>query len=159
MTKKKSGGRGPRDKGNKYENSIAKRLDTWLKDRFGLIGDIRYFSRTPRSGGWRTDVPQGLEDKIVGDLVTPYWWPWAIECKDQKTWSFPAWIKQIKGEIADVGSSKSWMIVAHEHGTRNDYVLMPFDVFIELLGEAIWNLVSDDFKKHWGLEDPGVPES
>lgn len=136
---KKTGGRGPRQKGNKYELKIAKLLDRWAKDALNLPKDVTLFSRTPRSGGWRTDVPVGLENTIVGDLVTPEWWPWAVECKDQKTWSFPAWVKQIKGELKDTRSTKGWMVVTHEHGTGNEYIFLPLEDFLRFLD---WQMIA-----------------
>ena len=133
VKKKKTGGRGPRQKGNKYELDISKMISNWAIRVFQLDPDIPLFSRTPRSGGWRTDVPVGLENTVVGDLVTPEWWPWAVECKNQKTWSFPAWIKQIREDIQDTRSTKSWMIVNHEHGTSNEFVMLPLEDFLEYL--------------------------
>jgi len=132
---KKTGGRYPKSKGNAYENKIAKKLDAWLRKALPFFRNVSrpLFSRVPRSGAWRKDTPLGLEDKVVGDIVTPASFPFVIEAKNQKTWSFPSWMREIRGEIEDAESTKPWAIIVHEHNTSNEFIFIDFDLFMDLV--------------------------
>lgn len=142
---KKTGGKGPRTKGNRYELDIAKRLNKVVCSVLGLSeGGPPLFSRTPRSGGWRRDVPVGLENQVIGDLVTPIWWPWAVECKDHKTWAIPAWIKQMEGAIKESRSIKDWILVVHKYRSSDDYVVMHLDSFLHLVSLSLDRVVADE---------------
>jgi len=101
--------RNQKQKGNRYESKIAKRLSDSLNI------ELR---RNPGSGNmerWKGDiVPIEDEDRIKFD--------WCIELKNQKTLKIPAWIRQVEEEAKEV--NKKPVLVFHLHGTSKEYAVM-----------------------------------
>lgn len=108
-------------KGDGYERAIAK--------IFGAKYNIN-LKRTPQSGGFakkseKADDFRGditvVDDKIMLLLH--------LECKNQKTWALPAWIKQAE---EDCPEGRVPVIVIHKHNTSKDYVVLSLDDFLEM---------------------------
>ena len=79
-------GKSSRNKGANYERTIAK----VFKEKLGVE-----LKRTPQSGGFAKDSSKG--DEFRGDIVSvddTIDFNLHIECKDQATWSLPAWLRQ-----------------------------------------------------------------
>ena len=66
-----------RNKGASFELDVSKKLSVWW---YGVKKAIR---RTPMSGGWSKTM-------AAGDLICEFEdsWPFSIECKHNKSWSF-----------------------------------------------------------------------
>lgn len=63
-------GKGCRDKGSRFEREVAKILRDWSGD------DTFQRAFLSRSQG-----------TVIGDIVTPKWFPWAVSCKCQERWN------------------------------------------------------------------------
>jgi hypothetical protein len=98
-------------KGNRYENSIAKKLNK--------VFDTTEFCRTPGSGAFATThtLPQHI--KVAGDLITPINFRFIIECKNgykieidhlvnkkSAIWDF---IRQAKRDGESI--NKDWLLI------------------------------------------------
>jgi len=98
-----------KQKGNRYENQIAKRLSKSL----GV--DLR---RNPGSGNmenWKGDIV-AIEDK---DRMK---FPWCIELKNQKKLMIPAWIRQVEEEAKEM--KKKPVLIFHMHNSSDDYAVV-----------------------------------
>lgn len=117
-------GKSAKIKGASYERTIAKIFKKYL--------DIDLV-RTPLSGGFakQSDKAEEFRGDITSldDTIT---FKLHIEAKCQKTWSVPTWIRQSK---SDCPKGKIYTVVFHEHGTSNNYILLPYVSFKELLGK------------------------
>lgn len=68
-------------KGSAFENEVAKFLN--------IVHNTTEFARTPGSGAWmgrsnsskRAGVAQAAQETLRGDLITPTYFPFIIECK------------------------------------------------------------------------------
>jgi hypothetical protein len=58
--------------------------------------------------------------------------PYSVECKNQETWSLPAWIKQAQENQMD---GTDWMVVCSKNRTRA-VVVLDIDVFFELFKKS-----------------------
>lgn len=63
-------GKGCKDKGSRFERQVAKMLRDWSGD------DTFQRAFLSKSQG-----------EVIGDIVTPKWFPWAISCKRQERWN------------------------------------------------------------------------
>lgn len=115
-------GKRSKNKGSTYERDVAKKF----KEAYGI--DL---VRTPQSGGFakksihasdfRGDVVPA-DDSI--DLKLH------IECKNTKSWSLPAWLKQSQG---DCPTGRVPVVVFHKHGTSEDYITLSLKDFFDLV--------------------------
>lgn len=119
-------GRTSKNKGANYERLIAKKFEEYC----GIS-----LSRTPQSGGHakaRT-TSQNFKGDIVcleegKDLIL------SIECKNQKSWSLPSWLKQCEEEAPE---GKIPAVVFHKHGTSDDYITLSLDHFLSLTKDVL----------------------
>ena len=124
-------GKSSKNKGANYERTIAK----IFKEKLGVE-----LKRTPQSGGFAKDSSKG--DEFRGDIVSvddTIDFKLHIECKDQATWSLPAWIKQA---IEDCPEGKVPIVVFHRRqknkdGKRiqeaGDYVVLSLEDFLDIV--------------------------
>jgi hypothetical protein len=115
-------GRRSRSKGSNYERTIAKRFSEWAETDF---------VRSPLSGGFHKNKKSA--DEFRGDIVPAdrlKMCKLLIECKCQKTWSLPAWLRQAESDAKNNG--KTPIVVFHQHGTSNDYVCLRLDDFYDM---------------------------
>ena len=120
--KRKRLGKRSKVKGSNYERDIAKKF----KSAYGA--DL---VRTPQSGGFAKKSVKA--DEFRGDIVSAdesIELALHIECKCQKTWSLPTWLKQAE---SDKPQGKTPVVIFHQHGTSNDYVAMSLKDFFELV--------------------------
>lgn len=106
-----------RAKGNRYELSIAKKFQantTWL------------FYRVPNSGGLN----------IKGDIYCRnIYFPFTIECKDQKFYNISSWCVQLGEEMKYEGTHG--VLIFHRPYTDVDYSILvpkPFDKSFNIPG-------------------------
>lgn len=114
-------GRRSRNKGASFERTVAKKF----KEFFGI--DL---VRTPQSGGFAKNAEKA--DDFRGDIVSANKdidINLNIECKNAKTWSLPAWLKQSE---SDCPKNKKPCVVMHKGGTSNDYIVMKLEDFFDL---------------------------
>lgn len=107
-----------KNKGGNYERDIAK----VFKKAFGIE-----LTRTPQSGGFAKKSNKAQEFR--GDIVSideHIELNLHIECKNAKTWSLPAWLRQSQ---SDCPKGKVPIVVFHKHGTSEDYVAIKLDDF------------------------------
>lgn len=126
-------GKSSRNKGANYERTIAK----IFKEKLGVE-----LKRTPQSGGFAKDSSKG--DEFRGDIVSvddTIDFKLHIECKDQATWSLPAWLRQSE---EDCPQGKIPVVVFHRRqknkdGKRiqeaGDYVVLSLEDFLDIVDE------------------------
>ena len=115
-------GKNAKAKGGSYERTIAKKFQA----RYGVE-----LKRTPQSGGFAKK--SDLADDYRGDItiVNPKKvLALHIECKNQKTWSLPAWLKQAE---EDCPKDRTPIVVFHKYATQKDYVCLSLDDFLSLV--------------------------
>jgi hypothetical protein len=127
-------GKRSKNKGASYERSIAKRFEEAYSVKL---------SRTPQSGGHSKG--RNPSDEFKGDIVClekDKIFNLGVECKCQKTWSLPAWLRQSEEETPE---GKVPIVVFHQHGTSKDYVSLSLDDFLKLVPkENVLGEVSND---------------
>lgn len=99
-----------KQKGNRYENKVAKRLTETL----GV--ELR---RVPSSGGmeqWRGDI-------VAVDDMDRINFPWCIELKNQKKLKLPQWLRQTEEEAEEM--KKRPVLIFHLHGSSKEYAVIP----------------------------------
>ncbi len=124
-------GKSSRNKGANYERTIAK----VFKEKLGVE-----LKRTPQSGGFAKDSSKG--DEFRGDIVSiddTIDFILHLECKDQTTWSLPAWLIQAE---EDCPEGKVPVVVFHrrqknKYGKRiqeaGDYVALSLEDFLDIV--------------------------
>lgn len=123
-TKKKQQKMGKRSKtkGSNYERDVAKKFKSFYNESF---------VRTPQSGGFAKKLSKA--NNFRGDIVLAEEdldLNIHIECKNTKTWSLPAWIKQAFG---DCPKGKVPVIIFHQHNTSKDFISMSLEDFFKLV--------------------------
>lgn len=114
-------GRRSKTKGGNYERDVAKKFKAF----YGV--DL---VRTPQSGGFAKKNAKAGDFR--GDIV-----PATdgvnllihIECKNTKTWTLPAWLKQAE---SDCPKGKAPIVVFHQHNSSKDYVCISLEDFMKL---------------------------
>lgn len=115
-------GRRSRAKGSSFERTVAKKFKEYYN------ADLM---RTPQSGGFAKNSAKA--DDFRGDIVpvdknidlTIH-----VECKNAKTWSLPAWLKQAE---SDCPEGRYPVVIFHKHGTSEDYITLSLEHFFELV--------------------------
>ena len=120
--KQKRLGKRSKSKGNTYERDIARKFkEVYDED---LV-------RTPQSGGFAKKSAKA--DEFRGDIVPAdedVILQLHIECKNQKSWSLPAWFKQAED---DCPKGKAPVVIFHKHGTSKDYIALSLEDFFSLV--------------------------
>jgi Holliday junction resolvase len=107
-------GRRSKNKGSNYERQIEKDFEKWSGAEW---------VRTPSSGGFAKN--KQTAESFRGDIVPADRTKITaihIECKNQKTWALPAWLKQAQTDTENNG--KTPLLVFHKYGTSDDYVCL-----------------------------------
>ena len=115
-------GRNAKRKGGQFERTIAKKFQS----RYGVE-----LKRTPQSGGFAKKSDKA--DDYRGDITivdTKQMLLLHIECKNQKSWSLPAWIRQAE---EDCPEDRTPIVVFHQHNTSKDYVCVSLEDFLSLV--------------------------
>ena len=115
-------GKNAKRKGGQYERDVAK----LFQSRYGVE-----LKRTPQSGGFAKKSDKA--DDYRGDITivdTKQMLKLHIECKNSKTWSLPAWIRQAE---SDCPEDRVPIVVFHQHNTSKDYVSLSLEDFLEIV--------------------------
>nr|DAU64895.1 MAG TPA: HOLLIDAY JUNCTION RESOLVASE HOMOLOGOUS RECOMBINATION [Caudoviricetes sp.] len=115
-------GRNAKRKGGQFERDIAKKF----QNKYGVE-----LKRTPQSGGFAKKSDKA--DDYRGDITivdTKQMLLLHIECKNQKQWSLPKWIRQAE---SDCPEGRVPIVVFHEHNTSNDYITLKLEDFLNLV--------------------------
>ena len=115
-------GKNAKRKGGQYERTIAKRF----QERYGIE-----LKRTPQSGGFAKKCDKA--DDYRGDITivdTKQMLLLHIECKNQKQWALPKWIKQAEEDCPD---GRTPIVIFHQHNSSKDYVSLSLDDFLKLV--------------------------
>lgn len=115
-------GKRAKRKGSNFERTIA----SIFGKRYGVE-----LKRTPQSGGFAKKSEKA--DDYRGDITivdTKKMLKLHIECKNTKTWTLPAWIKQAE---EDCPKGRTPVIVFHQHNTSKNYVCLSLDDFLSLV--------------------------
>lgn len=113
-----------KNKGNGFENETAK--------FFNRIYNVSEFGRTPGSGAWmgkshaikRQGVAEAAKDTLRGDLITPWEFPFIVECKVNS--SSPAFHNIIAGNDAKLDGWFKEVEYDAEQSGRNKLPLLAF---------------------------------
>lgn len=106
-------GKKSKRKGGNYERTIAKKFQKQYEIEL---------KRTPQSGGFAKKSE--LADAFRGDITVvdkTFSLLLHIECKNHKSISIPTWISQAE---SDCPEGRIPIVIFHEHGTSNDYVVL-----------------------------------
>lgn len=115
-------GKNAKRKGGQYERNIAKKFEA----KYGAE-----LKRTPQSGGFAKKSDKA--DDYRGDITivdTKQVLLLHIECKNQKQWSLPKWLKQAE---EDCPEGRTPIIIFHQHNSSKDYVCLSLDDFFNLV--------------------------
>jgi hypothetical protein len=124
-------GKSSRNKGANYERTIAK----IFKDKLGIE-----LKRTPMSGGFARSAEKA--DEYRGDIVcldVDKEFTLHLECKDHKSWSLPAWLRQAE---EDCPKNKIPIVVMHRRQLITEgkvtqkvgeYVTLPLEAFLDIV--------------------------
>lgn len=115
-------GKNAKRKGGQYERDIAKKF----QERYGVE-----LKRTPQSGGFAKKSEKA--DDFRGDITivdTKKMLLLHIECKNQKQWSLPKWLKQSE---EDCPEGRTPIVVFHQHNSSKDYVSLSLEDFLKLV--------------------------
>jgi hypothetical protein len=133
-------------KGDSYERLVAKDLSKKFHDTF---------RRVPQSGAimggqnrfYNKNLRVDAQEILAGDIITPKWFPFTIECKNYKDTpkirnllsngdkDLDEWIKQAKGE-SEV-ARKPWIIVFKVTNIRGkQFVVSDFKQFSEVITDT-----------------------
>lgn len=126
-------GKRSRNKGSKFERDIAKKFES----NYGVE-----MVRTPQSGGFAKNKTSAIGFR--GDIVpanTDVDGTLHIECKNTKTWSLPAWLKQAEEDCPD---GKIASVIFHKHGTSMDYITLSLDDFFKIVPKK--SIFKDKYK-------------
>jgi hypothetical protein len=105
-------------KGRSFEASVAEDIAK------ALDADPRDVKRTPAS------IPGS--DIIVHHSLRSRW-EYYTECKNQKTLSIPAWIRQAEEGANRDDPGMTPIVVFKQHGNGKKYVVVDFDHFLRLV--------------------------
>jgi len=108
-------------KGSNFERETAKKF----KNAYGV--DL---VRTPQSGGFAKKSVKA--DEFRGDIVSAdesFELLLHVECKNQKTWSLPAWLKQAE---EDCPKGKIPVVIFHKPNSSKNYITLNLDDFLQL---------------------------
>lgn len=115
-------GKNAKRKGGQYERNIAKKF----QERYGVE-----LKRTPQSGGFAKKSDKA--DDYRGDITivdTKQMLLLHLECKCQKTWSLPKWLKQAE---EDCPEDRTPVVIFHQHNSSKDYVSLSLEDFLKLV--------------------------
>lgn len=115
-------GKRAKRKGGQFERDIAK----IFQKRYGVE-----LKRTPQSGGFAKKSDKA--DDYRGDITivdTKKVLRLHIECKNQKQWSLPAWLRQAE---EDCPEDRTPIVIFHQHNTSKNYVCLELDDFLSLV--------------------------
>ena len=115
-------GKNAKRKGGQYERVIAK----LFQNRYGVE-----LKRTPQSGGFAKKSDKA--DDYRGDITivdTKQMLKLHIECKNQKQWSLPKWLKQAE---EDCPKDRTPVVIFHQHNSSKDYVCLSLEDFFKLV--------------------------
>lgn len=115
-------GKRSKTKGSNFERTVAKKFE----EAYG-----EEFVRTPQSGGF---AKKSVKANVFrGDIVPAnddVELTLHVECKNTKTWSLPAWLRQAEGDCPE---GRVPVVIFHQHGTSNDYVALSLEDFFKLV--------------------------
>ena len=115
-------GKRSKAKGSCFERDVAKKF----KMQYG-----EELTRTPQSGGFAKKSTKA--DEFRGDIVSideSVVLELHIECKNAKSWSLPAWLKQAE---SDCPKGKVPCVIFHKHGTSKDYIALSLEDFFKIV--------------------------
>jgi hypothetical protein len=129
-------------KGNRWELQVCKILGSAFDDEF---------RRVPMSGGFvggrnkfrNYFVNENAQSQLTGDIITPEWFPFIIECKNYNDSpkihnllsigdkDLDDWVRQAKDEAKT--AKKDWLIIFNMTSKRKNFAVVDFDRFYAVL--------------------------
>lgn len=73
----------------------------------------------------------GTDVRLIGKAKKLF--PFAIECKNQESWSLPAWIKQAKSNIQP---STNWLLIFKKN-RHEEIICMDAEAFFEIYNDYL----------------------
>ena len=123
-------GKSSKSKGGEYERNVARKM----KEKLGVE-----LTRTPSSGGFKKDVKGTSFKGDISNLDDNITFMLHIECKNQKSWSLPAWFKQAEedcpeGRIPTVIFHRGQKNVeGKREQTAQDFITLKLDDFLDIV--------------------------
>lgn len=131
-------------KGNRWELQVCKMFGSAFNDEF---------RRVPLSGGFvggsnrfrNYFVNENAQSQLTGDIITPTWFNFIIECKNYNDSpklhnllsigdrDLDDWLKQAKDEART--AKKDWLIIFNMTSKRKNFAAIDFDRFHSLLNQ------------------------
>jgi hypothetical protein len=129
-------------KGNRWELQTCKMFGSAFDDEF---------RRVPMSGGFvggknkfrNYFVNEDAQSQLTGDIITPAWFPFIVECKNYADSpkihnllsigdkDLDDWVKQAKDEART--AKKDWLIIFNMTSKRKNFAVVDFDRFYYVL--------------------------
>lgn len=105
----------------------GQRLQKWVCEKISDLLDIPY--GVDEQIASRESGQPGTDIRLVG--VAKKLFLFSIECKNQETWSIPAWVKQAKANQAD---GTDWLLFVKKNHV-SPIIIMDAESFFKLLKE------------------------
>jgi len=105
----------------------SRRLQNWTAEQIAVLLECEWgqdCTVAPREMG-----QSGTDVRLVGDAQIQF--PYSVECKNQETWSIPAWIRQAKENQKE---NTDWLLVCKRNNEK-PVIVMDADAFFRLLKE------------------------
>lgn len=106
----------------------SRRLQNWTAEKIADLLDCEWgvdCTVAPREMG-----QGGTDIRLVGEAQEQF--PYSVECKNQETWSLPAWIKQAKENQKE---GTDWLLVCKKNHNE-PVIVMDASAFFRLLKEC-----------------------
>ena len=107
----------------------GQRLQKWVCGKISELLGIPY--GVDEQIASRESGCPGTDIRLVGEAKRLF--PFSVECKNQETWSVPAWIKQAKSNQA---SGADWLLVIKKNHV-NPIIIMDAESFFKILKDRI----------------------
>jgi len=105
----------------------SRRLQNWTAEQIAVLLECKWgkdCTVAPREMG-----QSGTDVRLIGEAQTQF--PYSVECKNQETWSIPAWIRQAKENQKE---NTDWLLVCKRNNEK-PVIVMDADAFFRLLKE------------------------
>lgn len=119
-TKKKITTASAKDKGRRLQKEICEKISHLTGFEWGSSGDDKPIESRPMG-------QKGVDVRMESQVQKLF--PYSVECKNQETWSVPAWIKQAK-ENKKKGTD--WLLFCRRNNFKT-IVVMDVNAFFKLL--------------------------
>lgn len=116
----------------------GRKLQNWVAEKISKITGIEWGKDCMIQG--REMGQSGVDVKLYGPAKEKF--PFSVECKNQESWSVPAWVKQAK---TNVMKGTDWLLVISKN-RHEEIVVMNGDAFFDWMDRYLDLLYGPDHK-------------